>query len=138
MTPWIKVFIGFTFLIFGLLCFTSGLKSVAQTSWLESVVHPFTMLLICMGFSAVFQSSSLTTLILIGMVSGRVIPLEVGIAGVLGSNVGTCATGLIGSFPLDIEAKRLALSHVIFNVGAVIIAYPLLKHITWLLRVILK
>lgn len=70
-------------------------------------------------FTAVLQSSSATTGIVIALAAQGLIPLPAGIAIILGANIGTCATAMLAAIGKPIEAKRAALVHIIFNVAGV-------------------
>jgi len=54
---------------------------------------------------------------------------------VLGAHIGTCATALISSVGANIEARRCAVAHLVFNVISVMIvalfAGPLTRFILW-------
>ena len=73
------------------------------------------------AFTAVVQSSSATTGILIVLASQGLIGLETAIAIALGANVGTCITAGLASIGKPREAKRAALVHTIFNVLGVLL-----------------
>jgi len=70
-------------------------------------------------FTAVVQSSSATTGILIVMASQGLIGLEPAIAIALGANIGTCVTAGLASIGKPREAVRAAVVHTLFNVGGV-------------------
>ena len=70
-------------------------------------------------FTAVIQSSSATTGILIVMAAQGLIALEPAVAIVLGANIGTCVTVLIAAIGKPREALRSAMVHVLFNVAGV-------------------
>lgn len=70
-------------------------------------------------FTAVVQSSSATTGILIVLASQGLISLETAIAIAMGANIGTCVTAGLASIGKPREAKRAALVHTIFNVVGV-------------------
>ena len=72
-------------------------------------------------FTAVVQSSSATTGILIVMASQGLIGLESAIAIALGANIGTCVTAGLASIGKPREAVRAALVHTVFNVAGVLI-----------------
>jgi len=74
-----------------------------------------------MLFTAVVQSSSATTGILIVVASQGLIGLEPAIAIALGANVGTCITAGLASIGKPREAVRAAAVHTIFNVAGVLI-----------------
>ncbi len=73
------------------------------------------------AFTAVIQSSSATTGVLIVMAGQGLLGLEAAIALTLGSNVGTCVTAGLASIGKPREAVRTAAVHILFNTtGAVI------------------
>ncbi|MDJ0656385.1 MAG: Na/Pi cotransporter family protein [Xanthomonadales bacterium] len=72
-------------------------------------------------FTALIQSSSATTGVIIVLASQGLISLEQGIALVLGANIGTCVTALLASIGKQRQALRAALIHVTFNVSGVLI-----------------
>jgi len=72
-------------------------------------------------FTAVVQSSSATTGILIVMASQGLIGLESAIAIALGANIGTCVTAGLATIGKPREAVRAALVHTVFNVAGVLI-----------------
>jgi phosphate:Na+ symporter len=72
-------------------------------------------------FTAVVQSSSATTGILIVMASQGLIGLESAIAIALGANIGTCVTAGLASIGKPREAVRAALVHTVFNVAGVLL-----------------
>ncbi|HSG16661.1 MAG TPA: Na/Pi cotransporter family protein [Anaerolineae bacterium] len=72
-------------------------------------------------FTALVQSSSATIGIVVAMAGQGLITLETGIALVLGANIGTSVTAVLGSLGQSREAQQTAAFHVIFNtVGALI------------------
>lgn len=73
------------------------------------------------GFTALVQSSSATTGILIVMAGQGLIGLESAIALALGANVGTCITALLAAIGKPTEALRAAVIHTLFNVVGVLI-----------------
>jgi len=72
-------------------------------------------------FTAVIQSSSATTGILIVMASQGLIGIESAIAIALGANIGTCVTAGLASIGKPREAVRAALVHTVFNVAGVLL-----------------
>lgn len=69
--------------------------------------------------TALIQSSTATTAITMNLIHDQLIPLSAAIAIVLGSNIGTCITAVIGSIGANHASKQVALSHVLLNVGGV-------------------
>ena len=81
-------------------------------------VIDFPLLLILVGviFTALIQSSSAATGVVITMVGTGVLPLELALFIVLGANIGTCVTALLASVGANANSKRVALIHFTFNV----------------------
>ena len=82
---------------------------------------PYIAVLISAGFTAVIQSSSATTAVIIVLASQGLISLEQGIPLVFGANIGTCVTALLATIRKQRPALRAALIHVLFNVFGVLI-----------------
>ena len=82
-----------------------------------SVIN-FPLLLIFVGviFTALIQSSSAATGVVITMVGTGILPLELALFIILGANIGTCVTALLASVGASANAKRVALIHFTFNV----------------------
>ena len=104
-------------------------KSDAFINLLQSVDNPLLLLLIGIGFTALIQSSSATTTILITMVgAGLVIgnsPNAI-LYVVLGSNIGSCVTALLSSISASNVAKRASLIHLMFNTFGTLIYFVVL------------
>ncbi len=77
----------------------------------------FPLLLIFVGviFTALIQSSSAATGVVITMVGTGVLPLELALFIILGANIGTCVTALLASVGANANSKRVALIHFTFN-----------------------
>lgn len=87
-----------------------------------SVIN-FPLLLILVGviFTALIQSSSAATGVVITMVGAGILPLDLALFIVLGANIGTCVTALLASIGANANSKRVALIHFAFNVMGTII-----------------
>jgi phosphate:Na+ symporter len=75
--------------------------------------------------TALIQSSSATTGIVIVLAGQGLITPEAGIALVLGANIGTSVTALLAAIGKPREAQRAAVAHLLFNVVGVLIWIPL-------------
>ncbi|WP_228727814.1 Na/Pi cotransporter family protein [Fusibacter ferrireducens] len=80
--------------------------------------------------TAVVQSSSATTGILVALAGTGVLPIEAALPVLLGTNVGTCVTALISSISANRTAKRAAVMHLLFNVIGTFIFIVFFSHIT--------
>lgn len=72
-------------------------------------------------FTAVVQSSSATTGVVIVMASQGLIGTGAGIAIILGANIGTCVTAVLSALGKPRDALRVAAAHVLFNVLGVVL-----------------
>ncbi len=86
-----------------------------------SVNFPLLLVLIGIFFTALIQSSSAATGVIITMVGAGAIQLDLALFLVIGANVGTCVTALLAGIGGNANARRVALIHLTFNaIGAVI------------------
>lgn len=97
---------------------------------LSKATNPVFLLFIGIAFTALIQSSSAVTTIIIAMAMQGLI---VGGGGnavlyvILGSNIGSCVTALISSIGTSVNARRASIIHLLFNViGTVIFMVVLL------------
>ena len=86
-----------------------------------SMENPFIGILVAAAFTALIQSSSATTAIVIVMAGQGFITLPAGIALAFGANIGTCVTALLAAIGKPREALRAAVTHVLFNFAGVLI-----------------
>ncbi len=90
-------------------------------SALSGTTSPLVAVLMGAGVTALVQSSSATTGIVVAMAATGLVELPTGIAIILGANIGTCVTALIAAVGKGVEALRTAMVHVLVNViGAVV------------------
>lgn len=97
---------------------------------LQKVNNPFVLMIIGALLTALLQSSSAVTTIIISIVGAGI---SIGTTPnavlflILGTNIGTCVTALISSIGASVNAKRASLIHLLFNVfGSIIFAIVLL------------
>lgn len=88
--------------------------------------------LVGLVMTAIMQSSSATIAIVLTMMFSGLIDFPSGAAMVIGANVGTTVTVLLGSVGGIIPKKQAALSQLIFTVSTALITLLLLPALTWL------
>ena len=86
------------------------------TSIFQTIDFPLLLILVGVIFTALIQSSSAATGVVIAMVGTGILPLELALFIVLGANIGTCVTALLASVGANANSKRVALIHFTFNV----------------------
>lgn len=82
----------------------------------SSINFPLLLILFGMLFTALLQSSSAMTGLIIIMVGKGALSVPNALFIVLGSNIGTCVTALLASIGTETNAKRTAFIHLLFNV----------------------
>ena len=88
----------------------------AFKSLFESIDFPLLLIIFGAIFTAVIQSSSAATGIVIVMAGAGTISVQDALFIVLGSNIGTCVTALLACLGTGTNARRTAFVHFIFNV----------------------
>ncbi len=98
--------------------------------------NPLMAILVGALFTALVQSSSATTAIVITMAGQGLISLEAGILLAFGANIGTCITAQLAALGKPREALRAAVVHLVFNVGGVLIWLPFVSMLaSWVVGV---
>jgi len=103
---------------------------------MRELQSPLVGVLIGAVFTALVQSSSATTGIVIVMASQGLISLEAGIALVFGSNIGTCVTAWLSSLGKPREAVQAAVAHILFNVTGVLLFVGFIPYLAELVRAV--
>ena len=90
---------GLSFFLFGMTLLGDGLKKVAGSK-LETVLgkltsNPVKGVLLGALVTAVIQSSSATTVMVVGFVNSGIMQLKSAVAIIMGANIGTTATGWV-------------------------------------------
>ena len=96
---------------------------------MRTMDNPLVAVLISAAFTALIQSSSATTGIVIVMASQGFISLNAGIALAMGANIGTCATAILAAIGKPREAVRAAVVHVSLACAGVMIWLPFVTNI---------
>lgn len=88
---------------------------------------PILLILLGVIFTALMQSSSASTGIVITMVGAGILELDLALFIILGANIGTCVTALLASVGANANSKRVALIHFTFNcIGTAVFTVVLL------------
>ena len=127
-----QVLMGFGILMLGMAMMSNSVAPLRHNTAVVEFIgrfstHPILGLLVGLCMTVVIQSSSATVGILMAMAGQGLIPLEGAVPVLLGDNIGTCITAVLATLQANINAKRVALSHVLFNLIGSIIAIALLS-----------
>ena len=119
------ILFGFGILFYGMKLMSDTMKPLRTypgfIQMMEGLENPLMGILAGTAFTALVQSSSASTGVVIVLAQQGLITLEAGIPVILGANIGTCITAALASIGTAREAKRVALAHVLFNVGGVLL-----------------
>ncbi len=96
------------------------IKDAIQNTF-SNIDFPLLLLLLGIVFTALMQSSSAMTGLVIVMVASASMPFKSGLFIILGANIGTCVTALIATIGTNTNAKRTGFIHLLFNVIGVVI-----------------
>jgi len=133
-----RIILGFGLLFLGMNIMSGGLQGLAHSGpvlrLLESCgSNVFVGVLIGAAVTAVIQSSSAMTAIVIAMGAAGVLTLPAAIALILGANIGTTVTAQIASIGSSLSSRRLTTAQFFVNALGVAAAIPL---VPWLANLV--
>ncbi|HZG84706.1 Na/Pi symporter [Paenibacillus sp.] len=79
--------------------------------------------------TAIIQSSAATITVAMGLASVQAISVELGIAIVLGANIGTCSTALLACIGGTRAGQYVAWSHILLNLGGSLLFFPFIAEL---------
>ncbi|MFH1739194.1 MAG: Na/Pi cotransporter family protein [bacterium] len=115
-----SMIMGFGLLFFGMELMSDSTRDLRTyqpfIDRMQQMGNPLMGILIGTVFTALVQSSAVTTGIVIVLAGQGVISLEAGIALAFGANIGTCITALLAAIGKPRGAMQAAAIHIVFNV----------------------
>ena len=133
--PVIQALIGLVVFYIGLIMFSGVMKSMGKLEHLEYFIHnPYWMFLGGIVCTLLWQSSSLSTTAIVGLVASGALPLPSAIAAILGANIGTTGTiwlaGIMVSdgMPTGVT-KQIAMVHTGVNALMAVTLLPFVQPI---------
>lgn len=119
------VLLGFGILFYGMKMMSDAMVPLRTYAgfidMMKGLENPLLGLAVGTIFTALVQSSSASTGVVIVLAQQGFISLEGCIPVIFGANVGTCITAGLASIGTSREAKRVALAHVIFKISGVLL-----------------
>ncbi len=130
-----QTILGFGLLFLGMTTMSSGMSPLRELEAFHVLLKQFSaypVLGILSGalFTALVQSSSASTGVIIALTMQDLIPFQSAVPLILGTNIGTCITAILASIGANVAARRAAVAHVMFNVIGVTLALILLGPFT--------
>ncbi len=134
-----SIMLGFLALMTGMDLMSDSMAFLENEPWFAQLMVSFTNPLLGILFgavlTAVIQSSSASVGILQGLCTTGVVTFGSALPVILGQNIGTCVTAILGAAGANRNARRTAVVHLLFNVVGVtlfvIIFYGLGLFIDW-------
>ncbi|MBW2501303.1 MAG: Na/Pi cotransporter family protein [Deltaproteobacteria bacterium] len=130
-----RLLIGFGFLFLGLDYMKGSVESIGRNFDLSMVPTYGLWIYLLAGtlLTAVMQSSSASIAVVLTALNSGLITFDIGVAMVIGANVGTTITIILGSLGGIPAKKRVAFSHLVFNVVTGVAAYFSISILVWLI-----
>ena len=138
--PIFKIAVGLLIFYVGLKMFAGGMKSLGHVEQLTPFIsNPYWMFLGGIVCTLLWQSSSLSTTAIVGLVASGFLPLPSAIAAILGANIGTTGTIWLASiFVSDGLPKgdtlKIAMAHTGVNMFMALTLLPFIHHIARILN----
>jgi phosphate:Na+ symporter len=128
-------FLGFGIVFVGMNMMSKAGAVISQTTFFQEalvVMGQYILLGVLVGavFTALVQSSTAMTGLVIAMGISQSITLEVAISIILGANIGSCIMGWMAALQSGTSAKRASYSQIIINVIGVLIFLPFISPYT--------
>ncbi len=79
----------------------------------------------------ILQSSHATLVLIITALAAHQITYENALALAIGANIGTTVTAMLGAISANVEGKRLAVAHLVFNTITALVAIAFLQPLLW-------
>lgn len=98
----------------------------AVTNVFKNTTNPAILILLALALTALVQSSSATSGILIALAGSFGIPLKSIMYATLGINIGSCITSVIASIGTNANAKRATAIHLLFNTIGMVVFLPII------------
>ena len=133
-----NILMGLGLVFFGMSIMSDGVYPLRSfqpfLDFMTSMQNPLLGILAGAIFTALVQSSSATTGIVIALASQGLIELPAGISLIFGANVGTCVTAMLATIGKSRDALRVAFVHVVFNVFGVVLWIGFIPHLSQLVQ----
>lgn len=114
------IFIGFGMLFLGMAMMKDAITPLKELEAFKTAItsfsNPVVGILTGFAITAILQSSSATTGLLIAVAGSGLMTIEMAYPILFGENIGTCVTAMLAGIGANKTAKRAALMHLIFNV----------------------
>ena len=119
------ILLGFMALMTGMELMSGSMKFLKDEAWFAQLMvsfsNPIIGILVGAALTAIIQSSSASVGILQSMCSTGAVTFGCAIPVILGQNIGTCVTAMMGAIGANKNARRTAMVHLYFNIMGTLI-----------------
>lgn len=124
-----NIILGFGILFTGMGAMSGAMKPLASSPMFTDILlaigdNWFIGIIAGAAITALLQSSSATTGILIALASTGLIDIGLALPIVFGCNIGTCITAMLASVGTNKTAHKAALLHLVFNIVGTVVFLP--------------
>lgn len=125
MKKYFAILLGFGLLFLGMSQMSATMKPLREVQEFKDLIvrlsspgilNSLLGVLLGFAFTAVIQSSSATTALLVTMANEGTISIDAAFPMILGANIGTTVTAMLSSLGANKTAKKAAIMHLLFNV----------------------
>lgn len=127
-----EVIIGFGILFVGMNLMKSAMGPLEDSPYflkmMTQFTNPYIGIFVGFAMTAILQSSSATTGILIAVAASSGITLDMAYPIIFGQNIGTCVTAMLSGIGANKIAKRASVIHLLFNLSGTLLFMIFLRH----------
>ena len=127
----------FGLVFYGLMLISNNIEPIkndpAVITLFTSFSNVFVALFVGFLFTAIVQSSSVTTGLVVVLAQSGLLDLKMGIPLLIGANIGSSTTALLASFDFNLHARRVGIANFLFNLGGALMFIPILGLFTSLI-----
>jgi phosphate:Na+ symporter len=135
-----EILMGLGIVFVGMSYMSTALDNLIEISWVSTLLkemgfHPLLGVLVGLVMTALTQSSTAVTSMIVAMGITHVITLEAAVGMILGANIGSCITGFIASLPLSRAARQTSIAQITINVIGVLVFIPFISPYANLIKI---
>lgn len=134
-----EAIMGFGLMFLGLSILNSGIPYMKESPTLKYFFqtyasNPILGIILGMVATALVHSSAATVGLVMVLGQAGLLDLQSAICIMLGDNIGTCITAQMASFNANINARRTAWGHTIYNIAGVLMVAIVLPYFVWFIE----
>ncbi len=129
--------LGFGLLFHGMHVMIQAVDPLRRLPWLADALwairdYPGWTLILAALFTATVHSSAATLGLALALARQNLITPEAAVPIIFGANIGTTVTAMIASTTMSREARRVAVSNIVFKILGVLLFLPLMRPLAWI------